>query len=74
MPEYIKIWYNGSSYNNSNLTLTDSHLVKWPGGATQYTLTPGYDTVSGVETYRGGYGPLISYRSHGCDQLTHFTL
>ncbi|MGN0375336.1 MAG: hypothetical protein ACI4EN_07540, partial [Butyrivibrio sp.] len=74
MPEYIKIWSNGSSSNNSGRTLTDSDIVKWPGNITEYPLTPGYDTVSGVETYRGGYGPIIAYRSHNCDQLTHFTL
>lgn len=60
MPEYVKIWYGNSE-------------VKWNVNGTstsEYPLTPGYDG----DTYRGGYGPLISYRGHNCTNTTLFTV
>lgn len=82
MPDYLIMWYNGSSTNNFGMNLGDSNLVQWPNAVTKYPLTPGYDTVSNTvdgtviskEVYRGGYGPLASYGSHGCSALTLATL
>lgn len=73
MPTYIEVRY-GYSSSSSSITLSDSNLVKWTyngNSVTQYPLTAGYD-ASGE--FRGGYGPLASYRGHNCEQLTHFTL
>ncbi|MGN0153798.1 MAG: InlB B-repeat-containing protein [Lachnospiraceae bacterium] len=74
MPDYLKMWYNGSSADNSSITLGSADLVNWGNGVTEYSLVPGYDTVSDKEVYRGGYGPLASYGSHSCDQPTLATL
>lgn len=60
MPEYVKIWYDNSE-------------VKWNVNGistSEYPLTSGYDG----DTYRGGYGPLISYRGHNCSRTTLFTV
>lgn len=81
LPTYIQVWYSGAgstsaqkvdlTENNAN---RDNYLVKWNtangGNITQVPLTAAFDNGS----FRGGFGPLASYRSHGCDQETHFTM
>ena len=71
MPEYIKVWYNGSSTDNSGKVLTDGDLVTWPGGITELPIKPSYNSD---DSYRGGYGPLISYRGHSCTTTTNVRL
>lgn len=73
MPDYVKMWCASSNSNNSGVTLTNNNLVKWSGGD-QVSLIPGYDGSGTTKTYRGGYGPLISYRGHNCDGKTNVQL
>ena len=73
MPTYLKMWYNGSTSDNQSKVLNASDLVRW-GNTTEYPLTPGYDKDGNKEVYRGGYGPVASYGSHACKQLTLATL
>lgn len=73
MPTYLKMWYNGSTSDNQSKVLNTSDLVSW-GNTTEYPLTPGYDKDGNKEVYRGGYGPVASYGSHGCKKLTLATL
>jgi len=70
-PTAMKLWFVANA-DSSIFTseLTDSNIVTWSNGSTSYPLTPGYD--NGV--FRGGFGPMTSYRSHGCSRLTHFQL
>ena len=77
MPTYIQLWLaSGTSSSVYNATLGSSNMVTWNDSATgtaykQYPLTAGYDNDI---TYRGGFGPLISYQSHGCSDITSLTL
>ncbi|MDD5828774.1 MAG: InlB B-repeat-containing protein, partial [Lachnospira sp.] len=77
MPTYLQLWLSsGTTSSVYNRELSDSNIVTWKSASssatyTQYPLTPGYDNNI---TYRGGFGPLISYQSHGCEKITSLTL
>lgn len=81
LPTYIQVWYSGggsSSAQSVNLTENnanrDNYLVKWStansSNITQVPITAAFDEGS----FRGGFGPLASYRPHGCEQETQFTM
>lgn len=77
MPTYLQLWLDsGTTSSVYGTELSDSNIVTWNSVSsgttyTQYPLTAGYDNNT---TYRGGFGPLISYQSHGCSQITSLTL
>lgn len=76
-PTYVKMWYAGASSDNSNVNLNDSYLVYWDNNKTvsSYPLTKAFDVdKNSNRVYRGGYGPLSSYRSHNCSAETIATL
>lgn len=74
MPDGLKIWYKGNA-NTITSALTDSNLITWTtasGSTTKVPLEAGYEADG--KTFRGGFGPLISYKSHACGKPTQFTL
>lgn len=77
MPTYIKMWYThsttglpGAFSENVTCNTWDDLSTSNTEAISEFPLTPGYD--NGV--YRGGFGPLSSYRSHNCTRLTMATL
>lgn len=83
MPDYVKMWYVGGSSSTTvfNTQITDSNtsnLVSWTytGGGTSQTLSevPLVNDQQPGEDFKGGYGPLASYRNHGCNTVTQVTL
>lgn len=78
LPTYIQMWYSaGSNTAAQNIDMTenntsrDNYIVKWNAGSqgsgvNKVNITANFD--NGV--FRGGFGPLASYRSHGCAKLT----
>ena len=82
LPTYIQMWYSeGSSTAAQKIDMTennasrDNYIVKWNAdgqgnGVNKVNITAKFD--SGV--FRGGFGPIASYRPHGCEKLTRFTM
>lgn len=83
LPTYIQVWYSGGASTSAqsvdltanNANRDNSYLVKWnvsdvSGVQNKIPITASYDN----DKFRGGFGPLASYRSHNCKRLTHFTM
>ena len=76
------MWYNeGTTASAQSVDLTannarrDDYLVKWTyEGVKGKTVVPMQEAYDNTYDFRGGFGPLASYRSHNCSQLTDFTM
>ncbi len=90
LPTGIQVWYSaGTNSTAQNVDLTannanrNNYLVKWTcvdvttGSSVQktgQTVVPVKEAYDNTYDFRGGFGPLASYRSHNCGKLTDFTM
>ena len=68
-PTYAQAFYNGSTSDSSVMTtpIADGAAPVTFNAGTQITLDSGF-----VESY--GFGPMVSYRGHGCARPTRISL
>ncbi|MCT4593256.1 MAG: DUF5011 domain-containing protein [Anaeromicrobium sp.] len=64
----FKMEYGGASNENDAI---NSELLNWKNATDGTDLGSEISLTSDYKSY--GFGPIISYRSHGCSRHTHFT-
>ncbi|BCK00776.1 leucine-rich repeat protein [Anaerocolumna chitinilytica] len=69
-PANVKVWYTGSASAITN-DLDDSNIITWTKAGSSESLGT---KVSFEKASAYGFGPLASYRAHGCNRPTSIAL
>lgn len=68
-----KEWGSSEQIKNIKVQVTSNSLKFYEDGVAIFDTTDDASHIEIEDTGAGGFGPLVSYRSHYCDQLSYFT-